>query len=408
MAEPDSLNPPAARRANRELAATAAALLALYLYVTSTGLAGTADSESYLYAARSLRQVGRLLLPDGRPFAIWPPLFPVLLRLVGAPGPVRWLNGGSLLGALVGWSLVGRQLLPAGRARVLPLLLALSTPALAASKFIWSESVFGLLWAAYFLALLAWLRVGGWGRGFLATALGCLLPLQRVAGVFLLLGLGLLLPGSRRLARPSRVARLAHLLGSVGGLIAWQLHLGRQAEPGQLELADAGQLLGRLLHSMADYGFLLGHWLLPLPTASRLAGPAIGWALLLIAVLLGLAASARFKSPSAAGFSVVPLASRLLFLSLAVSIILLIISTVLQRVMLGLDEAERYLTPLFPPATLLMLLGWPRVGYLARLGRGLLVGTLLYQAVRLGYNAPQLYQLPPAQSVEQLPLWSER
>jgi len=407
----------ARRRANRELAATAAALLALYWWVSGPGLAGTADSGNYLHAARSLRQVGRLLMPDGRPFAAWPPLFPVLLRLVGAPaslGLVRGLQAAGLVGALVGWSLVGRQLLSAGRARALPLLLALNAPALAASKFIWSETVFGLLWAAYFLSLLAWLRAGGWAWGLWATALGCLLPLQRVAGFFLLLGVGLGLawPGSRRLVRPGRPAQLAHWLGSAAGLLAWQAYQGRQALLGQLDAMTATQLLARLLHSLADYGFVLGHWLLPLPPASRLALPPLAWALLGLAGLLGLAAGARARpvEVAVAGRADGPaqVAGRLLFGSLVVSLSLLLLSTMRGRAGLGLDEAERYFTPLFPPAALLLLLAWPRAGQLARLGRGLLLGSLLYQALRLGHNARYLHQLPPVLSAEQLPLPGQR
>jgi hypothetical protein len=59
------------------------------------------------------------------------------------------------------------------------------------SKFIWSEPLFNLLWGCYFLVLLAWLRRGGWALGLGATVLLCLLPLQRIAGVFLVFALGL-------------------------------------------------------------------------------------------------------------------------------------------------------------------------------------------------------------------------
>ncbi len=419
------LTPPLARRrANRELAVLVVGLLALYWWVTGPGLAGTADTQNYLYAARSLRQAGHLLMPNGESFAAWPPLFPVLLRLVGAPasmGSVRGLQAAGLAGALVGWSLVGRQLLPAGRARALPLLLALSAPALAASKFIWSETVFGLLWAAYFLSLLAWLRAGGWQRGLLATTLGCLLPLQLVAGVFLLLGtgLGLVWPGSRRLVRPSRAAQLAHLLGSVTGLVAWQMYqAGPPALLGQLEATAAPQLLARLLSSLADYGFVLGRWLLPLPSASRLALPSLGWALLLPVGLLGLAGGARVRpvvptnspepAPPDGPAQMAGVAGRLLFGSLAVSLPLLLLSTVLGRAGLGLDEAERYLTPLFPPVALLLLRAWPRAGRLAWLGRGLLLGSLLYQALRLGHTARYLHQLPPVTGVGRLPSSGQR
>ncbi|MEJ7660876.1 MAG: hypothetical protein WKG07_15275 [Hymenobacter sp.] len=81
----------------------------------------------------------------------------------GGPGPLRWLNGLALLGALAAWSSVGFRLLPGRRALALPLLLGLGAPALVVSKFVWSEPLFNLLWAGYFLALLSWLRRASWG-----------------------------------------------------------------------------------------------------------------------------------------------------------------------------------------------------------------------------------------------------
>jgi hypothetical protein len=89
-------------------------VLSLYLYITGTGIAGTFDSRHYLFAARSLRQTGQLLMPDGSPYLYWPPLYATILSLTGV-APVRWLNGLALLGALGAWSAVGYQVLPATR-----------------------------------------------------------------------------------------------------------------------------------------------------------------------------------------------------------------------------------------------------------------------------------------------------
>jgi hypothetical protein len=77
-----------------------------------------------------------------------------------------------------------------------------------------------------FLALLRWLRRGGWSLCLIATAVGCLLPLQRIAGVFLLVGVGVGLgwPGTRHLARPRRWAQVAHLVGVGSGIVAWQMY----------------------------------------------------------------------------------------------------------------------------------------------------------------------------------------
>ena len=110
------------------------AQLALFLYVAAPGLGGTSDSRLYLHAAQTLRETGQLLNPDGTPYRYWPPLYPALLAAVGSPVGIRMLHGACLLGSLGLWSWLGRQLLPARRALVLPVLLALSTPWLLVSS----------------------------------------------------------------------------------------------------------------------------------------------------------------------------------------------------------------------------------------------------------------------------------
>ena len=382
----------ATSRAGRRVALGLAAGLALagYLYATGTGLAGTSDSYHYLYAARALRQQGQLLLPGSRPFGIWPPLFPLVLAALGGAGPVRWLNGLALLGALAAWSAVGYRLLPGRRALALPLLLGLGAPALVVSKFVWSEPLFNLLWAGYFLALLSWLRRGGWGRGLLATALGCLLPLQRLAGLFLLAGVGAGLagPGAAGAGRPGRLARLGHLAGTVSGLIIWQL-LTRPAFS-----LGSSRPLRNPLPIMADYGFVLGRWLVPLPAASLPALPAAGWVGLLGMLLVLLWPRPHGELVAAPGPRGL-LGGRMLFGSLLLSLLPLVYSAMRGRIGADVYEAERYLTPLYPPVILLVLLRWPAAGRWApRLGPALLVAWVLYQGLRLAHNASQLRQLP--------------
>ena len=102
--------------------------LALFGYATAPGLAGTGDSRYYLHAAQTLRDTGLLLNPDGTPYRYWPPLYPVLLRAAGSLVGIRGLHGACLLGSLLLWSWLGRQVLPPRRALAVPVLLALSTP----------------------------------------------------------------------------------------------------------------------------------------------------------------------------------------------------------------------------------------------------------------------------------------
>ena len=389
---------PAGRRA--ALGLSAALALAGYLYATGTGLAGTFDSYHYLYAAHTLRQKGQLLMPGGGPFQAWPPLFPLVLAALGGPGPVRWLNGLALLGTLAAWSAVGYRLLPGRRALALPLLLALGAPALVVSKFVWSEPLFNLLWAGYFLVLLTWLRRGGRWWGLLATALGGLLPVQRLAGLFLLAGVGagLLGPGAAGVGRPGRRARLAHLAGTLSGFVLWKLI----ARP-DLVLGSSSTLRNPL-PVLADYGFVLGRWLVPLPAASLPALLAAGWVGLLAGLLVllwprpaGLGALVAWPRPY------VLLGGRLLFGSLLCTLLALAYSAMRGRSGVDVYEAERYLTPLYPPVMLLVLMRWPSAGTWARrLGPALLVGLVLYQGLRLAHNADQLRRLPPIEGLLQL------
>ena len=393
--------------------------LGLFAYATAPGLAGTGDSRYYLHAAHTLRETGHLLNLDGTPYRYWPPLFPVLLSACGSLAGVRVLHGACLLGSLLLWSWLGRQLLPMRRALALPLLLALSTPGLLVSKFVWAESVFLLLFAAYVVALWQWLRTAQWRWWGVLTVVGILLPLQRTLGLFLLagVGVGLLLAGWRRLSARGWGMLFLHLLMSGTGGVLWQWYALLMAGPSRYH---PGRGWGQLLSSAADYGFVLGRWLLPLPVAGRTMLPDFGWA----AGLLGLswlmwprrqpapaemaAADASATAPVAAlprsptRISGSPLGadfSRQLMLktlwSASVALVMLVAGlTVFAQSAAGIHDAERYASVLFAPFAVLVLAAWP-----ARaprwLSAGLLVVWLLGAVVRVGHVAQDLRRVPP-------------
>lgn len=367
--------------------------LATYSYTTSTGLAGTSDSFHYMHAAATWLAKGQVLMSDGSPFQLWTPLFPLVLAALGGNGPIHWLNAVALVGVLASWSIVGHWLLPRRQALVLPLLLGVSTPALVVSKFVWSEPLFNLLWAAYFLALLNWLRRGSWSLSLLATALGWLLPMQRLAGVFLLagVGVGLLWADAAQTGRPSRWARLLHLAGAASGVVCWQLiHT--------LDIGTASKLL-QPMPILADYGFVLGRWLLPLPAASLHALPPLLWASVLVLFLVGIWPRSGPKcveiSPRV---SLIQVGNRMLYSSLLLSLLLLIYGALHDRNGADVFDAERYLSPLYPPVMLLILQRWSGVSSrITRYGLAMLLVWLLYLGLRLAHNAYQLRQLPPMQ-----------
>ena len=379
-----------------------AALVQLALFATATapGLAGTSDSAYYLHAAQTLRDTGHLLNPDGSAYRFWPPLYPVLLRACGSLAAIRGLHGACLLGSLLLWSWLGARLLPVRRALVLPALLALSTPWLLVGKFVWAESGFMLLFAAYAVLLYQALRTGRGAWWAAATAAGFLLPLQRTLGLFLLAGAGagLLLSGWRQL--PVRQVLLVVLhsgISAAGGLV-WQWYALLLAGPSRYHPSRGW---AQLLSSAADFGFVLGRWLLPLPTAGRTLLPHAVWAGALLALFgllwphrrLGprpLAKPLGYYSPEIAD----QLWLRMLWSAALVLVVLVAALTVFSQSAAGIHDAERYASVLFGPVLLLVLAAWP-----ARaprwLGQGVLVVWLLGAALRAGHVASDLRRLRP-------------
>ena len=375
--------------------------LALFLYMTWPGFGGTSDSRHYLWAAHTLREAGRLLAPDGTLYRFWGPLYPTLLAVCCSPAAVRVLHGTALVVHLVLWGRMGYWLLPPGRAAGLPWVVALSAAVLVPAKFIWSETVFGALAAAYCYALLAWSRNGRPGWLGLATAAGLLLPLQRTAGFFLLAGagVGLLLTGHWR---GHGRALLLHWAGCAGGGLAWNYYAEVVAGPALYQTPRAWDALG----SAADYGYVLARWFVPLAASWRPQIPGL-WALLLPILLLVLHPKDEPAPNIADGRGVPPPAAavqlRLLWWVVLLTVGALLLATNAGRAAAGPHSAERYGAVLVGPVGLLALMRWPGATTGPRFwrrawqwtGRTLLAGWLAYSAVRAGHNAQQLRQREP-------------
>jgi hypothetical protein len=365
--------------------------LVLFAYATSPGLAGTSDSTYYLYAARSLWEVGCMLHPDGTPYRYWPPLYPVLVAAAGSMGGLRLLHGAGLLGSVLGWSWVGRKWLPTCYAWVFPWALALSTPALVVSKFVWGETLFMLLFAAYIAALYQWLRTERNVWLLAATLVGGLLPLQRTIGFFLLVGVGVgLLLAALKTPR-LRLRIIVHLgLSALGGLL-WHYYALLLAAPSVYQI-NRGR--AQFFSSLADYGFVLLRWLLPVRASWYEAGAPVGWSVGL--VLLVAAAWPQRRTAAKGSQLEEAFFPRLLWASLVSFLLLILIATTFTRSAAGLYDAERYASVVFGPLLLLLLgrLPEPR----RRVGRGLLLAGLgiwlAYSACRAFTNARNLRQLP--------------
>ena len=380
------------------------AQLALYAWATAPGLGGTADSGFYLHAAGTLRTVGRLLHPDGTAYRYWPPLYPVLVALGGSLGALRLLHGLALGLSLLAWSQLGRCLLPPNASLVLPWALALSTPWLVVSKFVWGETVFLALVAGYVLALFRGLHTWRAPWWALATALGFLLPLQRTAGLFLLAGLAVGVVWQRRqLVSKQRMLVAGHFVLTGLGGVAWHFYALLLAAPSVYKLNRGWT---QFFSSTADYGFVLSRWLLPVRAAWRPEWPTV-WAL----ALVGLLAWLWPRPPAAEQHRPAPVASfpgpqyfpSVLWVATAGFLLLLLISTTFTRSAAGLYDAERYASVLFGPVLLLAI---RKMGHWLEAPSGrrswsswLVVGVmgmwLVYSASRTISNAVALHKLAP-------------
>jgi hypothetical protein len=395
--------------------------MALFAYVSMPGLAGTSDSRLYLHAAQTLRDTGHLLNPDGTPYRYWPPMYPMLLRACSSLPGIEVLHGICLLVSLLLWSWLGRQLLPLRQSLVLPALLALSTPWLLVSKFVWSESLFILLFAAYACCLFQWLRLNCLLWWLVVTAVGFLMPLERTLGLFLLagVGFGFMLSEWRRLLATRRWLWLAlHLALSTTGGVWWQwyaLHAG----PSRYHPSRGWE---QLISSMADYGFVLGRWLLLLPAAGRPLLPAAAWAAMLLLLFWCLWPHSRARLRADAGLQLdadaahyfdikevtmpkaVPappsnsvLMLRMLWGAGAVLVILVAALTVFAQSAAGIHDAERYASVLFAPVMLLVLAAWPMRAP-RWLGLVAAVALLVFAGGRVGHVARDLRRVPTLSS----------
>ncbi|MFD1469452.1 hypothetical protein ACFQ48_14570 [Hymenobacter caeli] len=390
MSRPSELGA-APARAKFAGAVAAVVVLGLYWVLSQGGFGGTGDSFSYLSAARSLRTSGQMLGPDGLPYRLWGPLYPALLSVFSSFASLRCLYALALLGHLLLWSRAGNHLLPAPRAWVLPLALSLSTAILVPAKFIWSETVFFFLVAAYSGALLAWLRTNngrwlGW-----ATLAGFLLPLQRTSGAFLLLGAGAGLLANAAWRTRNRWQLVAHGFVCASGAMLWNIHTAL-AGPRVVRVPGGWSMLAEL---QAQYGFVVLRWFSPLAAGWYGALPFAFWALGMVGLLAWLWPAGR---PWRVGLATPTAALQLCWWLTVANVLGHVVAVTYRLGTGGVHDAERYMAPVTGPVLLLVLARWPTAG--AVRWRQVLNGCVLaawlgYSALRVGHNVAELRHRPP-------------
>jgi hypothetical protein len=194
------------------LAGVAAVLLCTSRY----GIGVSPDSSNYIAAARSLLSGDGFLYFDGRAYTVWPPLFPMLLALLGLAG-LEPMIGARVLNVLAFGATIfvsGTLLLRCTTSRVFALLGTLAvvlSPALLASFIMaWSEPVFILLTTLFLFTMPRFLQEKHLHLLVLAAVISGLACLQRYAGVaFILAGVVLIVLG---MAKTSVLRRCLHLV----------------------------------------------------------------------------------------------------------------------------------------------------------------------------------------------------
>lgn len=154
----------------------------------------TFDSVNYLYAGVSLAENGKLIRPQAQPYIQWPPLYPFTIALLSA-------ISGNLLQTIFYFQIVitGFTVAISGKLAqhllqnkyiyiIAYVAIVFSSSLILVNHFIWSESIFVLLTLLYIKQLAGYLNNPSNWAWFVLILIGNLLCLQRLAGVYFIVG----------------------------------------------------------------------------------------------------------------------------------------------------------------------------------------------------------------------------
>lgn len=237
------------------------------VYTNSCGLYSTHDSKFYLQAARMMQEEGRFELFYSAVFSHWPPLYPFILSFfTQLPALYTFLHTSCLLLSFGLWLSMSRQILRKSYTRNLyAALLGLSTPWLLVGHFVWSEAVFILLFSAYLYFLLRFMATENSFFLVAATPFAFLLPWQRVAGVFVFMGVaaGVVLFYFPLFKKHWQKWVLHGLLSSFS-FVSWFAYTTFVLEGRSLRDAlGAAAIAASILQSVQDYLQTFSRWLVP-------------------------------------------------------------------------------------------------------------------------------------------------
>jgi hypothetical protein len=163
--------------------------LCYHLYATWGGLIWNSDSFHYWAASRGFQSDFVFKAHDGGSYTFWPPLFPIILSLFNEES-YHIFQASSLLSSLFFVYLLLKLISNKNLAILSLALFLLSIYPYLISSFLWSETIFILLFYSGLFFYLKW-TIEQSKHHFLiiATILLSLMCLQRNAGVFIILGL---------------------------------------------------------------------------------------------------------------------------------------------------------------------------------------------------------------------------
>jgi len=199
--------------------------IAFFLISTSGGLNTTSDSSRYIEMARNFHDHNELSLDDETMFIYWPPVYPLTLSFIlQMPGSaLRLFNLFLFFASLIAWYyLADREFKKSWFFKVL---ISTSAPFLMVFVFIWSESIFLLLFSGYIVFLYRYFRSGNRMLLYIAAIAGSLALLTRHAGIFLIPGFcaGLSIGWTKKTTNEKRDIIL-HILIVISGFLCWNLY----------------------------------------------------------------------------------------------------------------------------------------------------------------------------------------
>jgi len=206
-----------------------AGVLVVLLATSKYGVGLSPDSANYLASSRNLLSGGGLVCADGTQMVSWPPLFPVILSLLGRLGVEPW-DGARFVnafafgltvymsGLLFRKVLVSRMLVLAAIAAVL-----LSPALVSVSVMAWTELLFALLLVLYLGRLYAFISGGRTSTFALLCLVTVLAGFQRYMGASLILSgaLAMLIVMSRVSAKRRAVYALVYGLVCGVPILLW-------------------------------------------------------------------------------------------------------------------------------------------------------------------------------------------